>query len=160
MTPTLDKSVQRKKFIQGNRGTWVVLGVAVVLVLALIGVGVCREVSREVGHGPNAFILASGSLNPGHMTYQYDTFSGLAREKTNATTGQIIHLTYTSHVTKGSLSFEVKDPVGVSLWRVNVPQQQDRSGTANIPASTTGAYQVIVTGLDTGGRFDVAWSAT
>jgi hypothetical protein len=151
---------RRGRYGGGMQGrAWAILGAAVVLVLALIGVGVWREVSREVGHGPNVFILASGSLNPGHMTYRYTTFSGLAREKTDLAAGQTIHLSFASHVTKGSLSFELKDPVGASVWRVNVPQQQDRSGTASIPAARSGAYQVVVTGLDTGGSFDVSWSA-
>lgn len=143
-----------------RRHPWIILGTVIVLVLALAGVGIWYEVSREIGRGPNAFLLASGSLKPGHMTEQYHTFSGLAREKTNVTAGQTIQLRYTLHATKGSLAVAVLDPVGNHLWSVTVPQQQDRRGTARITASRTGAYQVVVIGLDTGGRFDVSWAAS
>lgn len=91
------------------------------------------------------------------MPYQYNTFSGLARERTAATAGQSIHLTFSTEVTKGSLSVEIKDPRGNSVWHVNVPEHQNRNGTAEIRAALTGRYQVVITGLDTGGRFDVRW---
>jgi hypothetical protein len=142
-----------------TRRRWALFGAVAVVILALVGVGVWFEVSREIGQGPNAFIGASGSLKPGHMTYHYRTFNGLAREKTNATAGETITVDYKLHATKGSLAAEVVDPVGNVVWSVTAPQNQDRTGTQLIPVSTTGKYQVVVLGLDTGGSFDLTWSA-
>jgi hypothetical protein len=92
-----------------------------------------------------------------HGEHRYATFAGLAREQTPATAGQVIALRWTADVTKGSLEMEVKDAQGRILWRVDVPAHQTRRGTALIRATQTGQYQIIVTGLEAGGSFDVSW---
>lgn len=139
-------------------GRWILFSLAALIVVAIIGISVAREVSSEIGHGPNAFVLSSGSLEPGQMTYEYRTFNGLAREQTNATAGQTITLDYSLHVTKGTLTAEVVGPAGVVIWSIDVPSGQDRSGTATIPTTETGEHEVVLVGLDTGGSFDVTWT--
>ncbi len=142
-----------------SRGRWALLGAVTVVILALVGVGVWFVATRGFENGPNQFVSASGSLKPGHMTYHYGTFNGLARERTEVTAGQSIALDYTLHATKGSLAAEVVDPDGNIVWNLSVPQNQDRNGTATIPVTTTGKYQVVLIGLSTGGSFDVSWTA-
>lgn len=142
-----------------TKGRWILGSLVALILVAITGIGIAREVSSEIGHGPNAFVLASGSLKPGHMTYEYRTFNGLAREQTNAMAGQTITLDYSLHVTKGSLTAEVVDPAGRVLWSIDVPSQEDRSGTATIPATEAGEYEVVLVGLDTGGSFDVLWTS-
>ena len=138
------------------RRPWLI-GLVILVLLAVAGVAAYTEISQEIGHGPNQFVLSSGSTSPGHITYHYNTFNGLAREKSQVNIGQTIQVTFSTNVTKGSLSLEVKDPTGGSLWRVNVPEHQTRHGTAQISAHRTGQYQFVVTGLDTGGSFDLSW---
>ncbi len=142
-----------------TRRRWLVVGVIAVVVLALAGAGVWFVATRGFEQGPNHFVGASGSLNPGHMHYHYATFSGLAREQTSVSAGQTIAVNYTLHSTKGSLTAEVVDPSGNPVWSLNVPQDQERNGSVNIPATGDGKYQVVLIGLNTGGSFDVSWSA-
>jgi hypothetical protein len=142
-----------------TRGRLVFVGAITVVIVALVGVGVWSAATNGFEHGLNQFVGASGSLKPGHMTYHYGTFNGLAREGTNATAGQTITVDYALHATKGTLAAEAVDPVGNIVWSISVPQDQDRNGTATIPVTTTGKYQVVLIGLSTGGSFDVTWSA-
>ena len=151
-------TVEQSSIAQGRRWSrpWlIVLGILVVLTVS--GLVIYRELNQEIGRGPNPFVLSSGSTQPGHIAYHYYTFNGMAREKSQVSAGQIIQFTYAADVTKGSLSMEVKDPTGVSLWRVNVPEHQARTGTGQFPAHRTGQYLFVVTGLDTGGSFDLSW---
>lgn len=151
-------TVEQSSIAQGRRWSrpWlIVLGILVVLTVS--GLVIYRELNQEIGRGPNQFVLSSGSTQPGHIAYQYNTFNGLAREKSQVSAGQTIQLKYVADVTKGSLSMEVKDPTGATLWRINVPEHQTRQSTSQIPAHRTGLYQFVVTGLDTGGSFDLSW---
>ncbi len=134
-------------------------GLAILLVLAAVGAVAWRAFSSEVSSGPNAFVLASGSARADHIDYRYRSFSGLVRQETTITEGQTLEVTYAADVTKGSLEMEVKDAAGVDLWRVNVPKQQQTQDTARVVAPRTGSYQVVVTGLDAGGSFDISWKA-
>ena len=142
-----------------SRGRWVILSAVAFIILALVGAGVWFVATRGFEHGPNQFAGASGSLKPGHMTYHYDTFNGLAREYTNASTGQTITVDFALHATKGSLAAEVLDPAGNVVWNMSAPADQDQNGTKTIPVTLTGKYQVVLIGLGTGGSFDVSWSA-
>lgn len=144
---------------QGTTPLWRpwLIGLGILVLLAVAGAAAFMEISKEIGHGPNQFVLSSGSTSPGHITYRYNTFNGLAREKSQVNTSQTIQVTFATHVTKGSLAMEVKDPTGASLWRVNVPEHQTRQGTTQITAHRSGEYQFVVTGLDTGGSFDLSW---
>ena len=138
------------------RRPWLI-GLGILVLLAVAGAAAFMEINKEIGHGPNQFVLSSGSTRPGHINYSYNTFNGLARDKSQVNIGQTIQVTFSTNVTKGSLSMEVKDPTGGSLWRVNVPEHQTRHGTAQISAHRSGQYQFVVTGLDTGGSFDLSW---
>ena len=138
---------------------WLV-GLALFLVAAvLIGSVVLRAVADEVGSGPNVFMLANGSSDPGHIHYSYRNFAGLVRQETSLEQGQTLELTYEAEVTKGSVAMEVMDPVGAEVWRINLPEgrQTDGRTVAEVAVPRTGSYQVIVTGLDAGGSFDLAW---
>lgn len=142
------------------RRRFVALGLVLVVLLAGMGIAVYREISQEVATGPNRFFLSTGSSEPGHLAYSYDTFSGLARQKSVFSAGAQIALSYAADVTKGSLSIEVKDPAGNSVWRLNVAEREARQGSETLPAPTSGEYQFIVTGLDAGGRFDLSWQSS
>ena len=140
---------------------WLVGSVLVVIVSALVGLVVWREVANEVGNGPNVFMVAQGSSDPGHIHYSYQNFAGLVRQHTALEQGQTLELTYEAEVTKGSLAMEVMDPAGAQVWRVNLPkgEQTDGSLVAQVAVPETGSYQVVVTGLDAGGSFDLSWEA-
>jgi hypothetical protein len=133
------------------------VGLAGVVLLAAVGAVVWLEVGSWAGSGPNAFVLVSGSEHPGHISRSYRTFNGLVRERTVVREGQVLALTYSARVGKGSLSIEVKDPTGRDLWRVNVPQDEQTDGIKTLVAGQAGTYQIVVTGLDTGGSFDLSW---
>ncbi len=126
---------------------------------ALVGSAVWRAVADEVGSGPNVFMLSNGSSDPGHIHYSYRNFAGLVREETALEQGQTLELTYEAEVTKGSLAMEVVSPAGAEVWRVNLPKgrQTDGSVSAEVAVPETGSYQVVVTGLDAGGSFDLSW---
>lgn len=150
---------QGRSLLRAVRSRPWLAGLAILLVLAVVGAVGWRAFSGEVSSGPNAFVLASGSTHADHINYRYRSFSGLVRQETTVTEGQTLEVTYAADVTKGSLEMEVKDAAGTDLWRVNVPTQQRTKGTGRVVAPHTGSYQVVVTGLDAGGSFDISWKA-
>ena len=133
------------------------IGVAVVVVLAIAAVVVVVSVAGGFGSGPNRFVFSSGFDRPAHVKHDYRTFVGLVRRDVTVEEGQALDVTYGATVNKGSLSIEVKDPTGHDLWRVNVPDEQQTNGTKSLVAEQTGSYVIVITGLDTGGSFDVFW---
>ena len=147
-------------FLRGLRSHPWLVGLALfVTVSALVGSAVWREVADEVGNGPNVFMMAQGSSDPGHIHYSYRNFAGLVRQETGLEQGQALELTYEAEVTKGSLAMEVVDPDGTEVWRVNLPKGRQTDGriVAEVSVPESGPYQVVVTGLDAGGSFDLSW---
>ena len=97
----------------------------------------------------------AGSNQPGRMNYSFSTFTGFERGATQAEAGQILSLDYAASLQKGSLSLEIHDPDGETVWQTELSENVQES--FEVLAGQSGWYAVVVRADNAGGSFDVSW---
>ena len=92
-----------------------------------------------------------------HKRARYETFSAVERVVIRAKAGQEIDLTYDVEVEKGSLTLAVEGLDGQTVWEETF--RENASDTLALTAPDEGHYTLVVTGDETGGSFDISWTA-
>ena len=101
------------------------------------------------------YIGSQGYNMPGHISYQYHTFTGSETCRFEAESGQRLTLNYDIGIGKGSLMIEVENPIGNEIWEMLL--NEDTKDTVELVLEEEGRYAIEIRGDNAGGYYDIRW---
>lgn len=122
-----------------------------ILILAIILTNGCNKKSIQMTNQHRQSWV--GSNVPGHITAKYKKFTGIEHGEISVRDGQKISIVYEVSVKNGSLSIIVKNTD--ILWHVEL--DSNTQNNISLPINKSGNYQIIISGKNTSGSFDVSW---
>ena len=130
-----------------SRKTFTSLQMMAIFILITILTG-CSSTTLKLGWSETSGLS--------HKSARYTTFRGIEQTKICTNAGGKISLEYKVTVEKGSLTVALNEPDGASQWQDTF--NQDAADTRTLTAADKGCYTLLLTGDNTGGSFDIAWT--
>ena len=89
------------------------------------------------------------------FTARYRLFDGMQTDTIRLDAGESVILTYDIEVLEGSLTLQIEDPNGDSVWERTF--NQNENSKLEFSSEMDGRYQINLIGYETEGSFDLQW---